>query len=365
MGSPSSRVRPWGRGAESDAASTPWRRRISIRQLPDRGRSARRLTRSRSAGWQNISCFVRSLDLDEILAFGDLIPDVLIAPDQKLEDFAGSAVLGPVQFSFQAADDVDHFVAEQIPEVVHRHARVFEHALSVAAGSRRIERRHVENVGLGAFFGKQSQSDFVDVNQLMNRRFRIIEETNKAQTPGTLPGACIDLALLDTRVTEDAFLRFAQQFVEVDLLVGASPHAVAVTFATLLVHEHDAIFGALVNGLARAGFQTGRIGAVVAEPRKVEVVVLAQHERADIFVPVRRVPHLLLRHGLKAALKQALSVVVFEGLAVVFLAGQFGGPQFAIFEAATNLVPIAGISSTGSGLDVVPVHVVHTVAVGP
>ena len=107
------------------------------------------------------------------------------------------------------------------------------------------------------------------------------------------------------------------------------------------------------------------IGAVVAQPGEIEVVVLAQHERADVFVPVRRVAHLLLRHGLHSALEEALGVVVFEGLAVIFLGRQFGGPQFAVFEAAANLVPIAWIPLARTGLDVVPVHVVHAVAIGP
>ena len=77
------------------------------------------------------------------------------------------------------------------------------------------------------------------------------------------------------------------------------------------------------------------------------------------------VAHLFLRHSLHAALKQPLGVVVLERLAVIFLAGQFGGPQFAVFEAAADLVPIARITLAGTGLDVVPVHVIHAVAVGP
>src|SRR6266545_2570186 len=94
-------VRQWGRAGAFDAAPTPRGRRISIRQPLDRARSAPKRRRSRSASRQDVSCFVRSLNLDEILVFGNLVAHVLVAPDQKLEHFAGAAVLSAVKFTLQ------------------------------------------------------------------------------------------------------------------------------------------------------------------------------------------------------------------------------------------------------------------------
>jgi hypothetical protein len=69
---------------------------------------------------------------------------------------AGAAALGAPQFTLQPANHIDHFVTEQILEVVHRHAGIFEHALPVVAHPRRVEWGHVKDVGLGAFFREEA-----------------------------------------------------------------------------------------------------------------------------------------------------------------------------------------------------------------
>ena len=57
--------------------------------------------------------------------------------------------------------------------------------------------------------------------------------------------------------------------VEEDLLVGAGAYALAIAAAALLVHQHDTVLHALVDGPARAGLQARGPVTVVAHPRQV------------------------------------------------------------------------------------------------
>src|SRR5262249_24570292 len=67
------------------------------------------------------------------------------------------------------------------------------------------------------------------------------------------------------------------------LLVRTALHAFAIATAAFLVDEHDAVFGALVDGLARARAQTARISAVIADA--------GQGEEPDaMFRKLRRAP---------------------------------------------------------------------------
>ena len=61
--------------------------------------------------------------------------------------------------------------------------------------------------------------------------------------------------------------------VEVDLLVRAAGDALAPAAAAVLVDQHDAVLGALVDRARRAGRHAGRVEAVLADPGQVE------HER--------------------------------------------------------------------------------------
>ena len=51
----------------------------------------------------------------------------------------------------------------------------------------------------------------------------------------------------------------------IDLLVRASLHAFAISSATALIDQHDAVLGPLVDRLSRARSQARGIGAVIAD----------------------------------------------------------------------------------------------------
>ena len=75
---------------------------------------------------------------------------------------------------------------------------------------------------------------------------------------------------LDAREAERALLGLAGAVVEVDLLVRAAGDAHPPAAAAVLVDEHDAVLGALVDRAARAGRGARRVEAVLADPRQVE-----------------------------------------------------------------------------------------------
>jgi hypothetical protein len=75
---------------------------------------------------------------------------------------------------------------------------------------------------------------------------------------------------LDPGEAEGAFLRLAGAVVEVDLLVRAAGHAEPPAAAAVLVDQHDAVLGALVDRAGRAGRGARRVEAVLADPRQVE-----------------------------------------------------------------------------------------------
>ncbi len=75
---------------------------------------------------------------------------------------------------------------------------------------------------------------------------------------------------LDPRVAGDAFLRDPGVAPIHDLFIGARLHTLAVAPAPFLVDKDDAVLGALVDRLARAGRQAAGIGAVVADACQIE-----------------------------------------------------------------------------------------------
>ena len=72
---------------------------------------------------------------------------------------------------------------------------------------------------------------------------------------------------LDPGEAERALLRLAGAVVEVDLLVRAAGYAHPPAAAAVLVDEHDAVLGPLVDRAARARRRARRVEAVLADPR--------------------------------------------------------------------------------------------------
>ena len=136
------------------------------------------------------------------------------------------------------------------------------------------DRRNVEHIGFGAVFRMQRQRHFPLVDELVNRAVLVIEKADEAQASWALTrtGRCD--ALLDTREAENAFGRFLRNEVEVDLLVGAGLIALAKALAFVFIENDDAVFFALVDRLGGAGLEARGIGAVIAQARQVEVVVV-------------------------------------------------------------------------------------------
>ncbi len=179
------------------------------------------------------------------------------------------------------------------------------------------------------------------------------------------------------------------------LFVRTGLQAFAVTATALLVDEHDAVFGALVNGIARAGSEAGGIGAVITDSRQVEepglvlrqgfsafeVLALDPFLGADrmVLVAVGGGPFFVGRQvaqGFLGALGTDVDLGRFEdGLAVefavrAFLAFSFVVPGLAArvgaLQQIENLnVPMMRIAAVGLGFDVVPPHVFLAAREGP
>ena len=148
-------------------------------------------------------------------------------------------------------------------------------------------------------------------------------------------------------IAEDALLGLAGRPVVVDLLVGAAGDAHPPAAALLLVDQHDAVLGPLVDRPRRAGGEAGRVEAVLAQPRQVhhegllelavdlllghvlEVVVLGARGElaAEHVLPVARpldlVHHLAgqqrarLGRRLRLELGRRLQPLVLEGVGLV------------------------------------------------
>src|SRR5690606_12763376 len=223
---------------------------------------------------------------------------------------------------------------------------------------------------------------------------------------------------LDARIAEDALLRLSGGPVVVDLLVGAPRDAHAPAAAFLLVDQDDAVFRPLVDRSARAGSETGRVEAVLAQPRQVHheglfelavnlllrhvlevVVVAALFELAaehvlpvaaplDLVEPLTRHQRARPRGGLRLELGCGLQPFVFERVRLVEVVdlrqvrvgedlrqdaplGALLGLDLAVGLAdpaalpAFLVLPILRVTDAGLGLDVVEPDVFHPFAVGP
>ena len=88
-----------------------------------------------------------------------------------------------------------------------------------------------------------------------------------APNAGMCTGGC--LSGFHAREAQDALFGFTRVPVVVNFLVRAGGHAHAPGTAIVLIDQHDAVFGALVNGARWAGRHAGRIETVVADARHI------------------------------------------------------------------------------------------------
>ncbi len=71
-------------------------------------------------------------------------------------------------------------------------------------------------------------------------------------------------------VTECTFLCLTRLVVEVHLLVGAAGDALTPTAAAILIDQHDAVLGSLIDSTGGACRHTRRVQAVLTNTRQVE-----------------------------------------------------------------------------------------------
>src|SRR3989338_3155259 len=151
-----------------------------------------------------------------------------------------------------------------------------EHLPGVAPGA--VTRRNVEAVGLRAPLRIQRQGHLLHAD-------RVVQGVPAVLRPEAVPADAhqalhADLAhagrhaagfhrlparqgvlALDARIAGEALLRHPGRPPVHRLLEGALLHALLIAPAAVLVDQHDAVLRPLIDGLARAGRQTARIGA--------------------------------------------------------------------------------------------------------
>ena len=130
-------------------------------------------------------------------------------------------------------------------------------------------------------------------------------------------------AHLDARIAEGALLSLSGAVVEVHLFVRAAGHALPPAAAAVLVHQHNPVLLALVDGAGRAGGHAGRIQAVLADPRQVE------HEGGvefQLHLLLRLAAHLFQHRIAELGMRRAPEIVVPVGgpLDLHVLAGNQG-----------------------------------------
>jgi len=120
--------------------------------------------------------------------------------------------------------------------------------------------------------GVQEGVDEFVVGHIGRRRdaIRVVEQhTHVADAADAGVCACRRLARFQPREAEDALLRLARVPVVVDLLVRTRGHAHAPRPALVLVHQHDAVLGTLIDGAGGACGHARRIQTVVADARQI------------------------------------------------------------------------------------------------
>ena len=256
---------------------------------------------------------------------------------------------------------------EQRLQVLKRNPRLLRGPAGRVQLGRR-DRWHVIDVGLGAVLRMQRQRHLVLLHQLVDRPIRIVQITDETHPARTLARTGRGHPLIDPRETEDALLRMALHLVEIDLLVWAGLLAEAVTIAAPLVDQHDAVLLPLADGLARAGLKTGRVGAMVADARQVEVVAVGELPAADILIPIGALAGMAtvgFQRNAGIAAEGHLVVVEIPGLAVFLHRGTVPGLGHPVAEAPAHALETMGGTDPRLGVHRVPQHVGHAVALGP
>src|SRR5690606_633653 len=87
---------------------------------------------------------------------------------------------------------------------------------------------------------------------------------------GRLPLRFRDVLVVDAVHAQRALLHHALDRVVLAGAVGAGPTAQLAADALVLVHQHDAVLGALVAGAGRADRDAGRLFAMQAAAREVQ-----------------------------------------------------------------------------------------------
>src|SRR6185295_13555423 len=89
----------------------------------------------------------------------------------------------------------------------------------------------------------------------------------------------------DPWIARNAFLAHPRGAPVHRLLIRALLHTLLVAPAAVLVDQHDPIFGALIDRLARAGRQAAGIGTVVTDPLQIEEERLVLRQTAPRHLP--------------------------------------------------------------------------------
>ncbi len=113
------------------------------------------------------------------------------------------------------------------------------------------------------------------------------------------------LAYLKARVAERTFLGLAGLVIEVNLLIRAARDTHAPAAALVLIHEHDAVFSALVHRAGRARRHAGGVHAMLADAWQVE------HEGVLdllLYLQIHLVQGRVLVHGLNRTTQVVIPV---------------------------------------------------------
>ena len=154
-------------------------------------------------------------------------------------------------------------------------------------GPRDPTRRNIVTVGLGAKLRVKRQRNLGDVDQVIERAVSvflpgaILIDLDQALEPNVpdarghatrlhRQSAPMLVSSFDPREAANALLTGPGGAAVKALLVGACFEAFAVTAAAFLIDEDDAVFGPLVDRVARAGRQAGRVRAVIADARQIK-----------------------------------------------------------------------------------------------
>ncbi len=206
--------------------------------------------------------------------------------DQGVHDFRRPAVLLAGDLGLQDVDGFPNRRSELRLQEIERNAPLPLFDASVRSDSERGQRRYVEDVRFSAELRVVGQGDTPLVHQLVDRRVGVVAVAHEDGAARALPHAGGRHPLFETREAADAVLPDAANLVEVDLLVRAGSRAGLVALALTFVSQDDAEVVAFVERPPRTRLHTGRLGAMVADPRHVVEIGVREFAGALVLVPV-------------------------------------------------------------------------------